>query len=115
MKLTDINRICKEHTECRECPLHGVCDDFVTELWDDDELQKIEAECDKWLAEHPEKPKKTRQSEFLKLFPKAEIWKGAINICPSKMGAEVAGCDDDDSCTECKRRYWLEEIEDDEE
>lgn len=36
----------------------------------------------KWSAEHPVK---TRQSEFLKLFPNADVQNDVIRICPKKI------------------------------
>ncbi len=71
---------------------------------------------EQWAAEHPAK---TRQSEFLKQWPEAALTKdGAIAICPLVISAayrdENGACNKDqsDTCAECRRAYWLAEVED---
>ena len=74
---------------------------------------------EQWAAEHPAK---TRQSEFLKLFPEARIDKstGVLTICPAELTKE---CRDDRGacgaysietcvCEPCRREFWLAEVED---
>ena len=60
-----------------------------------------------------ERYKKTRQSELLKLFPRAQIKDGVPNIWPCHIdwmyrcpGTTKTGY----PCGECKKKYWLEEI-----
>ena len=72
---------------------------------------------ERWAKEHP---KKTRQSEFLKMFPRASMTAdGIIAFCPDSMDSEFE-CprktrdNIDPICGECRREYWLEEVEDDE-
>ena len=73
---------------------------------------------ERWAAEHPIK---TRQSEFLKLFPEARIDKttGVLTICPAELTKE---CRDDRGacgaysvetcvCEPCRREFWLAEVE----
>lgn len=69
---------------------------------------------EQWAAEHPIK---TRQSEFLKLFPGAEPTKdGVLAICPNAFSPvykderglckwHYAECDN------CCREFWLAEVE----
>lgn len=65
---------------------------------------------ERWDAEHPIK---TRQSEFLKLFPGADIDKtdGCLNLNPcsiyKKMRKECEGR----KCSECRKAFWLAEVE----
>lgn len=64
----------------------------------------------KWAKEHPIK---TRQSEFLKLFPEANVDQAEclyINPCHifGKKVPECAG----HTCSECRRAFWLAEAED---
>ena len=66
---------------------------------------------EKWSAEHPIK---TRQSEFLKMFPNAELMNdGIIYMCPKFIDKTYK--DDKDcsaiKCDECKKEYWLAEVE----
>ena len=66
---------------------------------------------EQWAAEHPAK---TRQIEFLKLFPGADVCKtdGCLTLCPcniyEKMRKECGG----PKCSECRRKFWLAEVED---
>ncbi len=69
---------------------------------------------EQWAAEHPVK---TRQSEFLKLFPGAAPTKdGVLSICPNAFSPvykderglckwHYADCDN------CCRQFWLAEVE----
>lgn len=59
--------------------------------------------------EVPEK-KKTRQSEFLKIFPKAKKCDGVIFACPINLTDSV-GCYHYSDCQLCKRDFWLAEVE----
>ena len=65
----------------------------------------------KWAKEHPVK---TRQSEFLKMFPNASIgYNGTLVICPSQADTKaIVGCvRSERNCDKCKRDFWLKEIE----
>lgn len=66
---------------------------------------------EKWAKDHPAK---TRQTEFLKMFPNVEIREdGFVCICPCNLDKEVY--DDCEShpkrCDECFKRFWNEEVE----
>ena len=66
---------------------------------------------EQWAAEHPVK---TRQSEFLKLFPGVDVDEtdGCLTLNPctvyEKMRKECAG----KLCSECRREFWSAEVED---
>lgn len=66
-----------------------------------------------WSKEHP---RKTRQSEFLKLFPTAEIDdNGVIIINPCSIDSEKYSknselCSKYQNCYQCRRDYWFTEI-----
>lgn len=71
---------------------------------------------ERWAKEHP---KKTRQSKFLKVFPRVSMTAdGIIAFCPDSMDSEFE-CprktrdNIDPICGECRREYWLEEVEED--
>lgn len=71
---------------------------------------------EQWAKEHP---KKTRQSKFLKVFPRVSMTAdGIIAFCPDSMDSEFE-CprktrdNIDPICGECRREYWLEEVEED--
>ena len=73
---------------------------------EDDNPEKAVAIVEKWSKDHP---KKTRQSELLKMFPNAEIENGIAFACPKSLDKNV-NCDPL-NCVECTRKYWLEEVE----
>ena len=61
-----------------------------------------------WLKEHPVK---TRQSEFLKMFPNARLHNGVINICPVELGEQKEEQCESITCANCKKKFWGKEIE----
>lgn len=63
---------------------------------------------EKWAAVHP---KKTRQSEFLKMFPNARIRGDVLEIRPCDIDDNIECIDRDEECYECYRKYWLAEVE----
>lgn len=89
-----------------------------------------DATCGKWILNHyveaikiverwaKEHPRKTRQSEFLKMFPRASMASnGTIDFCPNSFDEEFA-CPEkgkfdhsECECPDCRRKYWLEEVE----
>lgn len=82
----------------------------MSEMWGVDAAQIVK-NTEEWSAAHP---RKTRQSEFLKLFPGADVCKtdGCLTLNPcnvyEKMRKECAG----KLCSECRRAFWLAEVED---
>ena len=112
-------RMCEAlNSHCEECGLsytnnktNRVCGDFIKR-----HPEEAVAIVEKWAKEHP---RKTRQSEFLKMFPRASMTAdGVIAFCPESMDSEfvcpIKERDHyDPECGECRRKYWLEEVEDD--
>ena len=67
---------------------------------------------EQWAAEHPVK---TRQSEFLKLFPDAPIYPdtGLVRVSPCQVDRALCGnCPTGINCIECRKKFWLAEVED---
>lgn len=107
------NRMCREYGElpedCFACPIgndSGGCQAGVLEN------QKVTEEIlvqivERWAAEHP---KKTRQSEFLKMFPNARIRGDVLEIRPCDTDDNIECTDRDERCYECYRKYWLAEV-----
>lgn len=106
----EATRMCDTIGDCDECPLNGLkvvipCQLTKASL----ELANPEKEVEivkEWAKEHPVK---TRQSELLKIFPDAQ----PLTMCPTNFNlnfrcreAEGTGF-----CADCKREYWLTEIE----
>lgn len=98
---------------CEGCPLEWLpfgC--HMIEIADN--AEKCVAAVEKWAREHPVK---TRQSEFLKMFPNASVgYNGTLVICPSQADVKaIAGCvRSERNCDKCKRDFWLAEIKDEE-
>ena len=102
--LKEFNRMCKTYTDCAGCPFesHQYCTE--NPAWHTDATYESAVEfLAQWLAE---RPAKTRQSEFLKLFPNAkkEFKRDILLICPQSLdnGFRCPSLD----CYECRRKYW---------
>lgn len=104
-----VNRLCK-NLRCKECPVYkeGIC----TVGFDDYSVKSIEetvSKVEQWAKDHPVK---TRQSEFLKMFPNAEFCRDVINILPCSVEKEMCKYCDNSKCEECRKDYWLTEVTD---
>ncbi len=105
----DYARMCKKIGACMNCLLgvanNGadmVCRDFVATC-----PNKANEIILKWCKEHPIK---TRQSEFLKIFPNAKIdVDGALSICPQCVNKDFS-CQTEKRCSDCCKDYWLAEV-----
>lgn len=111
----DFSRMCKSHKDCKFCNLsvnanglHITCCNLLANY-----PNKASEIILKWCEEHPIK---TRQSEFMKMFPNVPTYKGAITICPCLIDCnyERKHCKNyvDFDCTDCKKDYWLAEVDD---
>ena len=76
---------------------------------------EIVSRVEKWAKEHPVK---TRQSEFLKQWPDAEISDdGLPAIAPCQLDVRLLqresqdDCEERGVCNKCRRDFWLKEIE----
>lgn len=101
-----MHEYCHANTRCEDCPLN----DFhcILEYADSDELTKINEIILKWREEHPVK---TRQDEFLKMFPNAGIDEnGVVTICPICVDTNF-NCVSSISCPKCREEHWLAEVE----
>ena len=100
---------------CEGCPLEWLPNGcHMIEIADN--AEKCVAAVEQWANEHPVK---TRQSEFLKMFPEASVlYDEYLNICPAQISSEcrdkkTGGCYDPGmDCGKCKRDFWLTEIKD---
>lgn len=72
--------------------------------------EQLREAAEKWAAEHPIK---TRQSEFLKLFPYARVKKanGLPIVSPCDLDVKLAGKCEGIPCQECWKKFWLAEVE----
>lgn len=102
---------------CKECPLSASNNKVAIDCksFESHYPEKAVEIIEKWSAEHP---KKTRQSEFLKMFPNAKLDEsGVLILCPLHIDKEYRSSMAQalycfkPSCSECCKSYWLEEIE----
>ena len=106
------DRICADRTTCIGCVLcneeESQCKDMTGQI--EEAVKAVE----QWAAEHPEK---TRQSEFLKLFPGARKYAdGVLSILPCTVYQSYrnnnGGCASKNfRCNDCRRQFWLKEVE----
>ena len=84
-----------------------------------DSPEEVVAEVEEWAKENPAK---TRQSVFLEQYPETKILEdGAIVICPLAVSAAYREKKEKDgscaslrfgACDECRKAFWLAEVED---
>lgn len=104
--VTQRNRMCDYYVNCSECPVgqYKVCASIVG-------IPKLIPIIEQWAKEHPVK---TRQSEILRLFPETDMNNGVLEFCPRRFGyvKDIRKCcEPTTECAECKRDFWLKEIE----
>lgn len=111
-------RMCRtmilEKGGCEACPLYDGLRHrcwLATSAMTNPDIDTIETHIDRviyWANEHPVK---TRQSEFLKMFPNAEIDEddGILCIKPCAIDKSI-GCTNGKGCDGCFRKYWLAEV-----
>lgn len=109
-----MKRMCYSGEMCEKCPLYNnfsemgsVCD--VLLHIKDEKASRVKSIVEQWAKDHPVK---TRQSEFLKMFPNVELCRDVINILPCSIEKEMSKCCDDKKCEECRKDYWLAEVTD---
>ena len=103
-----------------------MCNDYYSKCWScpagdntscklDSSYRAISAEekvaiVEQWAERHPAK---TRQSEFLKLFPYARVKKanGLPIVSPCDLDVKLAGKCEGIPCQECWKKFWLAEEE----
>ena len=104
------DRMCDYYVNCGDCPAgkHGMC----ASLSGIPEMVPI---VEKWVKEHHAK---TRQSEFLKQWPDAEIGDdGYPSVAPCQLYKDMEEKDENGvcckncGCAECRHDFWLKEIE----
>ena len=105
-------RMCDYYMNCDDCPAGNYegCGSL-------NEIPNLVPIVEKWAKEHPVK---TRQSEFLKMFPNARIESdGMPSICPIVVDKRCYNKDDDalccfvrdeEKCRKCRHDFWLKEI-----
>lgn len=98
-------RMCNHYTNCDDCPAgdYEGCSSL-------NGIFKLVLIVEQWAKEHPVK---TRQSEFLKMFPNANLDDYGISLiapCDVYDEERKSGCWEN-GCDKCRHNFWLKEIE----
>ena len=104
------SRMCNDNVCEGDCPLFYCCNDRI-----DDNMVELVSIVEQWAKEHPVK---TRQDEFFNQWPDAEIgYDGLPSIAPCQLYKDMEEKDENGvcckngGCAECRRDFWLKEIE----
>ena len=108
-------RLCRSKDSCSECPLQdkeNCCCITDTIEYVEKAVQIVE----EWAKDNPEK---TRKSEFLKMFPNADMQK-IYTLFPCVMDQTIRptrcvkyeSFSSSKKCVECRKDYWNEEVTD---
>lgn len=111
--LRDFRRMCNSYgNTCDNCKLDGDECSFSGCGCDHEKVIRVVG---KWAKEHPATAK-TRLSEFLKLMPNALVVQkeGYPGSCVKIFDLTV-NCEDSKECLDCKKKFWLTPIEEEEE
>lgn len=109
------NRMCRSFNGCYngcEVKKRMGTDDMCINYMKQNPQEVVEI-VERWGKEHP---RKTRQSEFLKLFPKGRLASdGMLKFCPQEVDSGfmcpmVVQQSRGVHCEDCRREYWLEEV-----
>lgn len=108
-------RMCSMYDNCGACSLCDFCAQDYSEQFTYQVAEQAIAHVEQWAKEHPVK---TRQSEFLEQWPDAEISDdGLPSIAPCQLYKDMEEKDENGvcrkncGCAECRRDFWLKEIE----
>ena len=104
------DRMCDYYVNCGDCPAGNY--EGCASL---NEIPNMVPIVEQWAKEHPVK---TRQSEFLKQWPDAEIGDdGYPSVAPCQLYKDMEEKDENGVCCKncgcgiCRRDFWLKEIE----
>lgn len=108
-----VNRLCKNQSGCAKCLIweKGMCmarfGDYSVE-----NIEETISKVEQWAKDHP---LKTRQSEFLKRFPNADLTR--LQPCMIEKDKRPMWCGKyadfgaNGCCDECRYAYWNEEVD----
>lgn len=114
----DYARMCNKVKDCKKCPLSSLnnglfsaCNILIREHPD-----KANEIILKWCKEHPAV---TRQSKIQKIIPAITLNADEeyVDICPNEIDTDFNRnklCDNYAECSDCKREYWLAEVDENE-
>lgn len=99
-------RMCQSNDlSCNMCEFNKLCGIKNSGSTLEDAKKAVEF-VKRWAKDHPFK---TRQSEFLKMFPNAVTDDGVLCIGPCEVEKGIV-CVNGKTCDDCCRKYWLAEV-----
>ena len=111
--LKTLCRVC--HAGCHKCETEAKRSVFeYCTSWQKNHPEEAVALVEQWAKEHPVK---TRQSVFLEKFPNVRLdTNEIIDISPCRVDQKQYPLNGKDcckfrSCGECRRKFWLAEVE----
>lgn len=106
----EFSRFCSNHV-CSKCPIRTSQNFSCTIQSRGANAESVVELVEGWAKGHPVK---TRQSEFLRMFPNAMINEsdGILCITPCSIESKSIGCTNGKSCGDCRSDYWLTEVTD---
>lgn len=108
-----VNRLCK-NKDCKECPVYknNTCCVVGFDDYSIKSINETVSKVEQWAKEHPVN---TRQSEFLKRFPKADLTR--LLPCVIEKDKRAMRCakyscfSNPNYCGMCRDDYWNEEVD----
>ena len=92
---------------CGKCT---IVDECLTKSKSADDAEKVVGTIEKWAKDHPIK---TRHSEFLKMFPNANMQGIEKTWCVAQFD-KTRKCDKNSCggsyCEKCREKFWNEEV-----
>lgn len=96
---------------CTGCCLQEFDGCDFDELVEHDKVEEAVKLVAKWSKENP---RPTRQSVFIHQYPQVPIYNGVIGIKPCQLVAGYSSyhcLGDSSQCVQCRKEYWLQEVE----
>ena len=109
-------RLCRTYEDCEDCPIEFFCSKGYDTQDEGNYIVNVVNDVEQWAKEHPVK---TRQSEFLKMWPEVELGDDDLpGVAPCQLYKDKAECWADNrsycksrNCGKCRRDFWLKEID----
>ena len=105
------SRMCDSFKVCCDCPLNEINSTSDVNCFNKGFEEEAITIVQRWAEEHPIK---TRQSEFLKMFPNAIQEDGILDYMPCAFDTNIsfreARCKIFNDCCACKKDFWLAEL-----
>lgn len=110
--LKERKRLCQMYDVCGGCPANRISGGCIFSVTNGATPEEQSDFMKAWSAAHP---RKTRQNVFLEQYPNAKVV-GDTNIprvypCQLDQSMEGVNYCNSMSCDDCRREFWLKEIE----